>query len=249
VDLKLIGIGTGNPEHLTLQAIREMRSCDLILVPRKGEEKGELAEARRRICAEHLGDGTRIVEFDMPVRDEAIASYRERVDAWHDEIADRWLGAIAASDPAPSAIGLLVWGDPSLYDSTIRIAERLSARMKLDLSVIPGITSLQGLTAAHAIPLNEVGKPVTITTGRLLREHGFPEGVDTVAVMLDGECSFQVLDREGIEIWWGAYVGMAQEAILSGPLSDLADRIIETRRDLRTRHGWIMDIYLLRRGG
>ena len=44
--LKLIGIGTGNPEHLTLQAIREMRTCDLILIPRKGEEKGELAALR-----------------------------------------------------------------------------------------------------------------------------------------------------------------------------------------------------------
>jgi precorrin-6A synthase len=78
--------------------------------------------------------------------------------------------------------------------------------------------------------LNEVGRPVTVTTGRLLRESGFPEGVDTVAVMLDGECSFQTLDPEGIEIWWGAYVGMAQEAILSGPLADLSDRIVETRR-------------------
>lgn len=248
MDLKLIGIGTGNPEHLTLQAIREMRSCDLILVPRKGEEKGELADLRRSICATHLAPGTRIVEFDMPVRDEAIASYRDRVDAWHDAISECWLEAIAANSPAPSSVGLLVWGDPSLYDSTIRIAERLSARMKLDLTIIPGITALQGLTAAHAIPLNEVGRPVTITTGRLLRESGFPEAVDTLAVMLDGECSFQALDPAGIDIWWGAYLGMAQEAILSGPLAELSGRIIETRQSLRARHGWIMDIYLLRRG-
>lgn len=247
MELKLIGIGTGNPEHLTLQAIREMRSCDLILVPRKGEEKGELAETRRRICAEHLGEKTRIAEFDMPVRDEAIASYRDRVDAWHDAIAERWLEAVAACDPAPSAVGLLVWGDPSLYDSTIRIAGRLSTRMKLDLTVVPGITSLQGLTAAHAIPLNEVGQPVTITTGRLLRESGFPQGVDTVAVMLDGECSFQALDPVGIDIWWGAYLGMAQEAIIAGPLEALAAPIAQHRAELRARHGWIMDIYLLRR--
>lgn len=248
MDLKLIGIGTGNPKHLTLQAIGAMRSCDLILVPRKGGEKGELAETRRAICAEHLGPGTRLVEIDMPVRDEGIASYRDRVDAWHDAIAGRWLEAIAACDPVPTAVGLLVWGDPSLYDSTMRIAERLATRMPLRLAVIPGITSLQGLTAAHAIPLNEVGEAVTITTGRLLREKGFPEGVDTVAVMLDGECSFRALEPAGIDIWWGAYVGMAQEAILSGPLSDLADLIVETRSILRARHGWIMDIYLLRRG-
>ncbi|MGY6708475.1 MAG: precorrin-6A synthase (deacetylating) [Rhizobiaceae bacterium] len=246
MELKLIGIGTGNPDHLTLQAIREMRACDLILLPRKGADKADLADLRRSICEEHLGSGTRIVEFDMPVRDETITSYRQRVDAWHDEIAERWMEAISAHGPA-RAVGLLVWGDPSLYDSTVRIAERLSKRVELQFTVIPGITSLQGLTAAHAIPLNDIGKPVTITTGRRLREEGFPKATDTVAVMLDGECSFASLDPAGIDIWWGAYVGMEQETILAGPLDGLVNPIRERRAELRAQHGWIMDIYLLRR--
>ena len=246
MELKLIGIGTGNPEHLTLQAIREMRSCDLILLPRKGADKADLADLRRSMCEEHLGPETRIVEFDMPVRDDAIISYRERVDAWHDEIAERWMQAFSAHGPA-AAVGLLVWGDPSLYDSTIRITERLAGRVDLQLRIIPGITSLQGLTAAHGIPLNEIGKPVIITTGRRLRDEGFPDGVDTVAVMLDGECSFSHLDPAGLDIWWGAYVGMEQEAIMAGPLRDLAAPIQARRAELRARHGWIMDIYLLRR--
>ncbi|MCG6115411.1 MAG: precorrin-6A synthase (deacetylating) [Mesorhizobium sp.] len=246
MELKLIGIGTGNPEHLTLQAIREMRTCDLILLPRKGADKEDLAELRRSMCEEHLGPETRIVEFDMPVRNEAIDSYRERVDAWHDDIAECWMQAISAHGPA-AAVGLLVWGDPSLYDSTIRITERLAGRVDLQLSIIPGITSLQGLTAAHGIPLNEIGKPVIITTGRRLRDEGFPDGLDTVAVMLDGECSFSHLDPAGLDIWWGAYVGMAQEAIMAGPLRDLAAPIQARRAALRAQHGWIMDIYLLRR--
>jgi len=246
LELKLIGIGTGNPEHLTLQAIREMRACDMILLPRKGADRQDLADLRRGICEEHLGKHTRIVEFDMPVRNEAISSYRQRVDAWHDEIAECWMQAISAHGPA-GTVGLLVWGDPSLYDSTIRIAERLSKRVELQLTVVPGITSLQGLTAAHGIPLNEIGKPVTITTGRRLREEGFPDGTDTVAVMLDGECSFTSLDPTGLDIWWAAYVGMAQEAVLAGTLRDLAGPIEVRRTELRAQHGWIMDIYLLKR--
>ncbi|WP_246734656.1 precorrin-6A synthase (deacetylating) [Chelativorans sp. ZYF759] len=246
MELKLIGIGTGNPEHLTLQAIREMRDCDLILLPRKGADRQDLADLRRGICEEHLGATTRIVEFDMPVRNEAIISYRQRVDAWHDEIAERWMEAISAHGTA-GRVGLLVWGDPSLYDSTIRIAERLSTRVDLQLTIIPGVTSLQGLTAAHGIPLNEIAKPVVITTGRRLREEGFPDGADTVAVMLDGECSFTCLDPAGLDIWWGAYVGMAQEAIMAGPLRDLAGPIETRRAELRAENGWIMDIYLLRR--
>lgn len=249
LELVLIGIGTGNPEHLTLEAIRAMRGCDLILLPRKGEERGELAQIRRAICTEHLGAEARIAEFDMPVRDPAIADYRERVDAWHDAIAAIWAQTIAeaSADRPVARAGLLVWGDPSLFDSTLRIAERLTAVRPLSVRVVPGVTSLAALTAAHAIPLNEVGEPFLVTTGRKLRDDGFPAGVDTVAVMLDGECSFTAIDPQDVRIWWAAYAGMPQQAVIEGPLADVAGAIQAEREHLRARHGWIMDIYLLRR--
>ena len=115
------------------------------------------------------------------------------------------------------------------------------------MTVIPGITSLQALTASHAIPINDIGAPFIVTTGRRLRDEGWPAGVDTIAVMLDGECSFRSIDAKGVTIWWGAYVGMAEEIILSGPLSEMSDRIVATRAKARADHGWIMDIYILRR--
>ena len=77
------------------------------------------------------------------------------------------------------------------------------------MRVIPGLTSLQMLTARHAIPLNTLGGPVQITTGRQLRDHGWPDGVATLAVMLDGSCAFADLPPEDVAIWWGAYLGMA----------------------------------------
>jgi precorrin-6A synthase len=40
---------------------------------------------------------------------------------------------------------------------------------------------------------------------------------------------------------------MAQEISLSGPLAQICDQIIATRAKARAAHGWIMDIYLLRR--
>ena len=243
--LSLIGIGTGNPDHLTLQAIREINAADLVLIPRKGEGKADLAELRRAILREVLTNpATRVAEFDLPVRDEAVSDYRERVDGWHDAIAAVWEAAMGT--PRPARVALLVWGDPSLYDSTLRIAARLDPAP--DLRVIPGITSLQALTAAHAIPLNTIGGPVTITTGRQLRDHGWPEGAETLAVMLDAGGAFTAIPAEGVTIWWGAYVGMAEEIVIAGPLADVAERILATRAEARARHGWIMDIYLLRRG-
>jgi precorrin-6A synthase len=64
---------------------------------------------------------------------------------------------------------------------------------------------------------------------------------------LDGNCSFQSLDAQRFQIWWGAYVGMAEEVLIAGKLLDVGDRIVETRTKARAEHGWIMDIYLLRR--
>ena len=247
IALDLIGIGTGNPDHLTRAAIAAMNAADLILLPRKGEAKSDLIDLRRIICADVLTGATRVVEFDLPERDPA-APYLSAVDQWHDAIAAAWRGEIAQHLPNGGRLALLVWGDPSLYDSTLRIADRLRADgLAMTVTVQPGINSLQALTAAHAIPLNTVGAPVLITTGRRLRAGGWPQGIDTIAVMLDGDCAFQTLDAPGISIWWGAYLGMAHQKLIAGPLDDVAAAIIETRASLREQHGWIMDIYLLRR--
>ncbi|MES3153083.1 precorrin-6A synthase (deacetylating) [Sphingomonas faeni] len=247
IDLHLIGIGTGNPDHLTRAAIAAMNAADLILLPRKGRAKSDLIDLRREICAQVLTGATRIVEFDLPVRDP-VAAYRDAVDRWHDAIAEVWAAQIAAHLPGGGRLGLLVWGDPSLYDSTLRIADRLRARgMAIRVHVEPGITSLQALTAAHAIPLNTLAAPVLITTGRRLRAEGWPPAIDTIAVMLDGGCAFETLAPDDLVIWWGAYLGMPHQALIAGPLALVADDIVRTRAALRDRHGWIMDIYVLRR--
>ncbi len=247
IDLHLIGIGTGNPDHLTRAAIAAMNAADLILLPRKGEANSDLIDLRRTICADVLTAGTRVVEFDLPERD-TDAPYLSAVERWHDAIALAWRHEIARHLPNGGRLALLVWGDPSLYDSTLRIADRLRADgLAITVTVEPGITSLQALTAAHAIPLNTVGGPVLITTGRRLRAGGWPAGVDTIAVMLDGDCAFQTLNASGVEIWWGAYLGMGHQSLVAGSLAEVAAEIIDARARLRERHGWIMDIYLLRR--
>ncbi|MFC2969087.1 precorrin-6A synthase (deacetylating) [Acidimangrovimonas pyrenivorans] len=247
IALSLIGIGTGNPDHVTRQAVDEINAVDVILIPRKGPEKDGLAHLRREICARVLrGPGPALREFDLPRRDGS-GDYRAGVDAWHDAIAEVWAAELAAALPRGGRAGFLVWGDPALYDSSLRIAERLRARMRLEVRVIPGITAIAALTAGHAIPLNTIAAPVTITTGRRLRAAGWPPGSDTLVVMLDGSNAFQHIDSEGISIWWSGYAGMAEELRIAGPLAEVASEIVAARALARARHGWIMDIYLLRR--
>lgn len=247
IDLQLIGIGTGNPDHLTAAAVRAMNEADLILLPRKGLAKADLIELRRALCAAVLRAAPRVVEFDLPVRD-GEREYLGAVNDWHDAIAAAWREQIEAHLPGGGRLALLVWGDPSLYDSTLRVAQRLrKSGLDIKVRVVPGITSVQALTAAHAIPLNDLAEPVTITTGRKLREQGWPPGAETIVVMLDGGCAFAALPPEGIDIWWGAYLGMAQEALEHGPLGEAGPRIARQRAELRVQHGWIMDVYLMRR--
>jgi precorrin-6A synthase len=243
-ELFLIGIGSGDPDHLTFAAAKRLGAADLVLIPRKGAEKADLAELRRALRDTHA-PGTPTAEFDLPARDAAGPDYRAGVDAWHAEIAAAWRAAIGAH-PEARRVALLVWGDPSLYDSTLRIA-RLAGRF--EITVVPGLTAPQLLTAAHGVPLNAVGAPVLVTTGRRLRDEGWPPGApDTAVVMLDGDCAFRHLDPEGVSIWWGAFLGMPEQILRAGPLAAAGPEIIALRAEARARHGWIMDTYILRRG-
>lgn len=246
--IHIIGIGTGNPEHLTIQAINAMNAADVVFIPTKGAAKADLAEVRREICDRYLTrEGVQIVEFQLPTRASQDRSYVKSVNDWHAAIAHIYEGLIDDL-PENGAGAFLVWGDPSLYDSTIRIIERIGAAgtCPFGYNVIPGITSIQALAASHRIPVNLVGKPVEITTGRQLAKGGLTH--DSTVVMLDGELAFSKIDDPDAEIFWGAYLGTDNEVIRSGRLGDIADDIVRLRAEERERHGWIMDIYLLRKG-
>ena len=246
----IIGIGADNPEHMTVQAINALNRADVLFIPTKGAKKMELAEVRRDICARYVTrSDSRTVEFAVPVRQTEGRSYSQSVDDWHASIAATYEALLASELADGQAGAFLVWGDPMLYDSTIRIVERVKARgqVAFDFEVVPGITSLQALCASHRIPLNLVGKPVEITTGRRLAE-SFPQKSETAVVMLDGEQAFRNIDDPDAEIYWGAYLGTPDEIVISGRLAEVKDAILEARAAARERMGWIMDIYLLRKG-
>ncbi len=82
------------------------------------------------------------------------------------------------------------------------------------IRVIPGISSVAALAAQHQISLTRTGRPLHLTTGRRLAE-GFPDNADDVLVMLDARNAFETADGDD-EIYWGAYVGSADEIVISG---------------------------------
>jgi precorrin-6A synthase len=244
-----IGIGAGDLEHMTVGAIRALNQADVLFEIERGV--GDLTALREEICRRYMDPGRRYrtVAVPEPGRDRAAPAYGAAVEDWRARRAEVWERMIE-QELAPEGCGaFLVWGDPSLYDSTIAVLDGVLAhgRTQFELEVVPGISSVQALTARHRIPLNRVGGAVMVTTGRRLAEHGFPAGVDDVVVMLDAHCSFRSVDAEGVEIYWGAYLGTEDEILIAGPLGEVAAEIEARRARARERKGWIMDCYLLRR--
>jgi precorrin-6A synthase len=244
--LLVIGIGAGDPDHVTVQAIKAMNRVDVFFVLDKGAAKDDLVRVRRQILDEHVHRPHRVVQVQDPPRDRAPADYRATVEDWHERRAELYERMLLEELDDERCGAFLVWGDPSLYDSTLRIVERVIERgaVELDYEVVPGITAVQALTARHRIVLNRIGEPVTITTGRRLA--GMPAGQDDVVVMLDAEEAFRAVDGD-VDIWWGAYLGTPDEVLHAGRLADVRDDISRTRSQARERKGWIMDTYLLRR--
>ncbi|BBY19703.1 precorrin-6A synthase (deacetylating) [Mycolicibacterium litorale] len=240
--IHVIGIGAGDPDYVTAQAVAALNDTDVFFAMDKGEAKDELVALRRLICERFITEpGYRFVEMPDPVRAKT-GDYRQAVDDWHAARARLWAEAIESELPAGGVGAFLAWGDPSLYDSTLRILDRVAAHVDIDYDVIPGVTAVQALTARHRIPLNDVGEPVLITTGRRLREQGL---TGTAVVMLDGDCAFMQTSAQ-TRIWWGAYLGTGDELLVSGTVGEVGERIVGLRAEARARHGWIMDTYLLR---
>lgn len=248
-ELMLIGVGAGDPDWVTLAAVRAIEEIDVLFVVVKEREYDDLVEARRALVERHRTRALPVVELLDPPRPwQSVPDYPAAVAAWRAHRLESWGQAVAEHLGEGQSGGFLVWGDPSLYESTLAIVEHLvaSASEEITYRVIPGVSSVLALAAAHRIPLNRQGKAVQISPARLLAG-GMPEGVDDVVVMLDGKQTFASIDPAGLDIYWGAYLGTPEQLLVSGPLGDVAEEIVRVRADAAARLGWVFDTYLLRR--
>lgn len=248
--VRVIGIGPGHPDQVTAEAVRAMNEVDYFLVPDKSADHAGtdgLLRAREEICRRHLRRPARIVTVRDPERDrDDPADYRSAVEDWHAARAAAYEEAMLAR---PGDVGFLVWGDPSLYDSTIRVVERVLARgvLAFDYDVVPGVSSLQLLAARHRLVLNDIGASLTVTTGRRLPAEA-AAGADNLLVMLDGALRCACLpDPASWHLWWGANLGSPEEALAQGRLDQALDDVRRARAEVKAAAGWVMDTYLLRR--
>ncbi|MEN8708194.1 MAG: precorrin-6A synthase (deacetylating) [Nocardioides marinisabuli] len=235
----VVGIGMG-PQHVTVEAAAAIGSVDVVLAFVKSADDPLLA-VRREICDLH---GVELVVLDDPPRARHDdVDYDAAVDAWHAARAEAWEAALATH---PGDVGLLVWGDPSLYDSTLRLLDRLQERLPLAVEVVPGISSLQLLAARHRLVLHDVGAPLHVTTARRFAE-ALAQGQRNVVVVLNRR--LDALADPALadwSIWWGANLGAPGEQLVAGRVGEVLADIEAARERARAHDGWVLDLHLLR---
>lgn len=142
-----VGTGPGNPELLTLKAVRVMNECPVIAAAEsRGTENIALKTASEYI------KGKEIIMCDMPMtRDE------RELDRVHDETAVRMAGILDSG----KNIAFLTLGDPAVYSSVMYVFERIR-KMGYEAEMIPGITSFSAAAAALKEALCERAEPLHI---------------------------------------------------------------------------------------
>ncbi|MCH9669541.1 MAG: precorrin-6A synthase (deacetylating) [Actinomycetia bacterium] len=252
VKVRILGVGMG-PQHVTPEVANALRTADYVLAAEKNDED-QLLALRRAIVRAHPGpDGPlEVVTVPDPQRDRSAGidahDYAAAVIDWHQARADAYVSVLRQR---AGTAAFLVWGDPSLYDSTIRIVEKVRNLLRLEsrdleFDVLPGVSAPQLLAARHRMVLHEVGRPVHITTGRRLQE-AVAAGLDNVVAMLNPPP--ERLDFTGLHdwtMWWGANLGAAGERLLSGRVRDVLPRVARARAAAKAQDGWVMDLFLVR---
>jgi precorrin-2/cobalt-factor-2 C20-methyltransferase len=218
-----VGVGPGDPELLTLKAIRALAQADAVAHFAK---VGNASNARA-IVACHLKAGTEDLPLLYPVTTEiprGDPAYASAIEAFYEESAAR----VAQYLDAGRTVAVVSEGDPLFYGSYIHLHLRLSPRYATE--IVPGVTAMSGSWAEAGVPIAQgddvfVVLPATLPEPELERRLA---DADVAAVMKIGRNLAkvrQVLRRTG-KLARAIYVERATtDRSISIPLAIKADDV------------------------
>ncbi|MFE0017607.1 SAM-dependent methyltransferase [Mesorhizobium sp. NPDC059054] len=228
----ILGIGAGNPDFTTVQAIDAKGHVTLFFIPNKGMKTDELARVRAEIIECYVrGRPFRTAPFREPARSDDTAA------------ADLRLGGLSIEAVDASEAGaFLVWSERSLYETVQRILRQLRSMggFELDHEVIPGNSDIQALAPAHKVALCNIGRSILTATGRCIAS-SFPNNAESTVFMLDAS---DQLDAPAGDMHWTLYAGMPDDVLVSGRLRDIVDELERVREEALQGRGWIVEAML-----
>ena len=207
-----IGVGPGDPELLTLKAVRILRGAGAVLAAASTKNDYSLALDAAR---PHLAPGAAVLRLGFPLTRDPETLAR----AW-EENARTTLDVLDSGRDA----AFITLGDPMTY-STFAYLLRTARAMRPDLAVevVPGITSYQAAAAKAQVPLAEAGQSLAVIPG-IADEAGLARALSAVdnAVILKAYRNFPVIRRTLADLGldrtslFATSLGMEGECILSG---------------------------------
>jgi precorrin-2/cobalt-factor-2 C20-methyltransferase len=141
-----VGVGPGDPELVTLKALRALAEADVVAHFAKAGQPGHA----RAIVAAHLRAGVTELPLLYPMTTEhprQAACYRDALCAFYDASA----AAIARHLDAGRTVAVIAEGDPLFYGSYMHLHVRLADRYPAE--IVPGITGMSGCWSAVATPI------------------------------------------------------------------------------------------------
>ena len=155
-----VGVGPGDPELMTLKAMRALGEADVIAHFAKAGN----ASHSRAIVAQHLRDGVIELPLLYPVTTELPAcstGYRERIRDFYDDAA----ATIAAHLEAGRTVAVISEGDPLFYGSYMHLHTRLAPRFATE--IVAGVTGMSGCWSAAGMPIAQGDDVFTVLPATL----------------------------------------------------------------------------------
>ncbi|SBT42344.1 precorrin-2 C(20)-methyltransferase [Micromonospora auratinigra] len=152
-----VGVGPGDPELLTLKAVRVLRAADLVFVPVMAQPGDPSAGRAETTVRAHVpADRLRRLPFALDDRG-GVTARRER--AWDEAAA----AVVAAVDAGARAVAFATIGDPNVYSTFGYLAHGVRVRRPdVVVRTVPGVTAMQELAARSGVPLCEGREPLTL---------------------------------------------------------------------------------------
>lgn len=197
-----IGVGPGDPELMTLKAVRLVGECDVVAIPHSGQEKNTAYNIAKGACP-HLGE-KELLEVDMPMTRD-----KEKLAESHDTATEQIISKLIEG----KNVAFLTLGDPSIYSTYVYIHERVLDR-GMEAQIVPGIPSFcavaarlnEGLTAAHEglhiIPASYQGleEALSLSGTRILMKSGKSIGrIKELVAGMNPPQDVKMVERCGME--------------------------------------------------
>ena len=141
-----IGLGPGDPELLTVKAVRLIQAAPVLAYFAKKGRRGNA----RAIVEPWLKPGVEELALEYPVTTEihfAEESYRDSLAGFYAEATERLAGVLASGRD----VALVAEGDPLFYGSFMHLFVRLEGRFRI--SIVPGVTGMSGCWTAAKSPI------------------------------------------------------------------------------------------------